>query len=688
MASSVTLPSANGAITVQSGGGDNAFVAQIIANSILLASVGGAGFTGDTLNQASVTIDGSTGFTVPPPTVGSHQQNLLYLYGTGGGTVAIPAGYNFVIDLMTGDETVTGSNVQIVSEAPAATEYDLSGSSSVASSDPVINDTGTQNIAAGPGNNTISLFGAGTVAGGTGTNVINVTPTVGGTGIRVQTEGVSDIVNVTVAAGAVATVVGSAVGSVAGSGSHLTLNTSGAGTVDVLLPGGTLDDTLYGGAGTTLDVTMTGTDAQVLGGTGGTLSVNDSGTGDTIAAFSATAVTVNATGTDAKIFGGSGSMTATLTGGGAQGNNTLLGGSGSTAVTVDGAFNYVYGGSGSLAADETGGNDFVAAYGASTATVTIAASASNATVIGGSNPMSVTSSGKDGVIMGGSGSFWVNDLGTSDSIGSFAASPTNVTLGGSADLLFGSSGTTDVSVSGANDTIVASTGPLTVNASTAVALFGNTGPLTFVGGAGASSIVGASGGSSAVTVGSGGVTFWTGGNDTTSIMGGSGQTTLLGAANSSMFFSGSGAGLNFAAGDGNETLNASQSLTNNIYGGGLDSTGGTTIIGGLGNDTMIAGAGADSLVGGPGDDRFVFFDQATSINSSGAHDYIQDWTPADGLFLIGYSPSESAASLLANATVANNSLTITLSDNTEITFNNVTDKSEFNGKILYSPSGG
>ncbi len=39
---SVTLPgSSGGIVTVQSGSGDNSFVAQIIANTILLASVSG-----------------------------------------------------------------------------------------------------------------------------------------------------------------------------------------------------------------------------------------------------------------------------------------------------------------------------------------------------------------------------------------------------------------------------------------------------------------------------------------------------------------------------------------------------------------------------------------------------------------------------------------------------------------------
>jgi len=56
------------------------------------------------------------------------------------------------------------------------------------------------------------------------------------------------------------------------------------------------------------------------------------------------------------------------------------------------------------------------------------------------------------------------------------------------------------------------------------------------------------------------------------------------------------------------------------------------------------------------------------------------------LLLLNYSNSDSANSLMTNSTSTNGALTITLSDNTEITFTNVTagDTSAFNGKILYS----
>ncbi len=97
MASFVTLPGASGGIvTVQSGSGDHEFIAQIIANTILLASTGGS------LNTpVAVTVTGNATdpATVPTPTGGG--ENILYLYGSGGGTFQVPTGYQYVVDLLT-----------------------------------------------------------------------------------------------------------------------------------------------------------------------------------------------------------------------------------------------------------------------------------------------------------------------------------------------------------------------------------------------------------------------------------------------------------------------------------------------------------------------------------------------------------------------------------------------------------
>ena len=755
---SVTLPGSSGtAVTVQSGTGDNTFVAQIIANTILLASVAGSlSGAGDT---QEITING--GATTAPSAPSDGNEHLLYLVGSGGGSLTIPGGWNYVIDMMTGPETISAVGAQVISTDPFSSTFTFTGATSVAADPGTDNDVVTVisgagfNVGTGDGNDTVTAIGSGTVAGGTGTNTFTITPSVGGSGIRLQSNGAADTVTVNDVAGSVATVVGS--------GTSLNLMANGAGTVDAQILGN--DATVTGGPGT-LDVSTGGADAAVFGGTGA-LSVVDSGTSDTIGALGATGVTVSAFGTDGLIFGGANSLTASLGGVSAQGHNTLRGGVGNVAVTISGSFNDAFGGTGSLTADETGTNDLVAAENAATANVTLGGS--NNSVVAGAFATAVTSSGSGGVIMGGSGalsvydngtsdtigafgasvvnatlngggsqgsgdlliggtnninvdmanafqtviggasatnvtvddigiqthenilagtgSLTVNDQGWQDTIGSFGASPTNVTLGGTDNLLFASSGTTDVSVSGTADTVMGSSGPLTVTASSAAILFGGSGPLSFVGGSAASTIAGGTNATSAVTVGSGGVVFFAGSGSTTSIdgAGGAGATTLFGGSNSSMFFSGGpSGGLVFTAGVGNETLNASASSSNNTYGAGTLPTQNDTIIGGLGSDTFFAGAGTDSFVGGTNADAFAFFESVTSANLTGAHDTITGWTTSDSLFLSGYGNSQTAESVFNAGTVASGSLTITLSDNTTITFENVSSTSEFNGRVLYS----
>ena len=139
----------------------------------------------------------------------------------------------------------------------------------------------------------------------------------------------------------------------------------------------------------------------------------------------------------------------------------------------------------------------------------------------------------------------------------------------------------------------------------------------------------------------------------------------------------------FAAGGGNETLIASGSSSNFIA-AGTDSSGTNTLVGGSGNDTFSAGAGTDTMTSGSGDNAFAFFAQSTD----GKADVVTNWTTNDSLLLIGYSPAGSASSVVQNATDTSGGLTMTLSDNTTITFSNLTTstESELNGHILYVPS--
>jgi Ca2+-binding RTX toxin-like protein len=84
------------------------------------------------------------------------------------------------------------------------------------------------------------------------------------------------------------------------------------------------------------------------------------------------------------------------------------------------------------------------------------------------------------------------------------------------------------------------------------------------------------------------------------------------------------------------------------------------------------------MIGGSGADSFVFFKQAVG----GAHDIIANFTQADAVFIEGYGPG-SASALQSAATLGAAGVTLNLSDGTTVTFSNMTDPSQLNGKIQY-----
>src|SRR5580658_3514884 len=153
---SVTLPGSNGAtVTVQSGTGDNTFVANIIANSILLASIpGGAG-----LDTQQITVNGGS-VTAPAP-LSDGKEQLLYLVGSGGGSLTIPGGWTYVIDMMTGPETISAVGAQVISTDPFSSTFTFTGATSVAADPGTDNDVVTVisgagfNVGTGDGNDTV-----------------------------------------------------------------------------------------------------------------------------------------------------------------------------------------------------------------------------------------------------------------------------------------------------------------------------------------------------------------------------------------------------------------------------------------------------------------------------------------------------------------------------------------------------
>jgi Ca2+-binding RTX toxin-like protein len=187
---------------------------------------------------------------------------------------------------------------------------------------------------------------------------------------------------------------------------------------------------------------------------------------------------------------------------------------------------------------------------------------------------------------------------------------------------------------------------------------------TIVAGGGNDSIhLGQKGGSWDVTLGNG--------NDTISAMN-SGNDTIGAGSGKDYINLGSGNDLVRAAGDatvfsgsGNATLFGGHGL--NFVGGSGDAS----VKGGIGgNNTFTAGSGNETLIGGniggAGGTNIFTFD-----NHAAGSAMILDFTSTDMVKLKGYGPNE-VANAINHQLAGPTGVTITLSDNTKITFAGVT----------------
>jgi Ca2+-binding RTX toxin-like protein len=99
------------------------------------------------------------------------------------------------------------------------------------------------------------------------------------------------------------------------------------------------------------------------------------------------------------------------------------------------------------------------------------------------------------------------------------------------------------------------------------------------------------------------------------------------------------------------------------------------LIGGTGNDTLNAGVGATTMTGGGGVNLFQFG------HVGGGSVTVTDFNGNDTVLLSGYDTG-AANTALANAVSSNGSTTITLSDNTKITFLNVSGATSLTGHVI------
>jgi hypothetical protein len=380
-------------------------------------------------------------------------------------------------------------------------------------------------------------------------------------------------------------------------------------------------------------VSTAGSSATVFAGAGD-MTLADAGTKSTIGLSSGSA-SVTLSGSGATVYAGKGDASLVDTGTG-----TMIGGfTGNIAATLAGSGSSVYGGSGSLAVD-------------------VASTASGVVIGTGKSQADLGISGKATTVYGGAGSLTAAVSGDNAVIG-LDTGPTTITLTGSAALIYGGSGSLSVLDLGTADTIGAGIGGATVTASGSdVVVVGGGGPLSFVGGMGSATIYGGTG--------------------STTVAGGTGATTLYGGDGGVIDYTGGNGLATYQAGSGNETLSGAASTANMILNGGIDPGGRDRLVGGAGNDSLYAGTSADTFTGGAGENQFVFYRDV--IAGSSPADVITDFNASDAVYLAGYG-ADAAEHVVSTAVSSGGSSTITLSDNTRITFLGVSDLGSLTGQI-------
>ena len=359
-----------------------------------------------------------------------------------------------------------------------------------------------------------------------------------------------------------------------------------------------------------------------------------------------------------------------------QSNLTVLGGGGTTNVTLQSAASTFLADAGNDLAVITGSNDTVVG---SSGFLTVDASAGSVSVVGGTGPLLLNVGDSAVTLRGGTGAVTVAAGGSTGPlllgvgaggglVGAGAGSSTifagtggGMVWGGSGAFLFvgGTGASTVVGGSGRNVMWAGNSG--------SELLFGGSGPNTIVGGGSGSVLIGEGTQGNVIAAGPGSETLAgsPSGNDILYagsgpdlIFGGGGKDTLVGA-DGSILIGGGMQGDVIAAGGGNETLASSPSGNDVLFAGAANGL----IFTGAGDASVVGGGGTTQIVAGTGSGTFVF-----NNGSAGGSAVIWHFTHgADHVLLSGYAPNVMQTSL-QNASLAFGSTTITLPDHTRITF--------------------
>lgn len=277
-----------------------------------------------------------------------------------------------------------------------------------------------------------------------------------------------------------------------------------------------------------------------------------------------------------------------------------------------------------------------------------------------------SNAGGDLIIIPGSddGNWGIYTGGGNDTILALGGGKDTIGAGGGRNRIELGSGNDSVQSTG-RDTIYTGSGHDTIDATGDAndRVLGGTGHLIFLGGAGTVTLFGGAG-SDTFEGGSGRALVYGGQGGNNSLLGGTGTASLFGGGSGDHLYAEGDKSQMLVAGIGNETLSASMASGADLLVAG---SGRDLLIGGSGNDTFFGGTGTSTMLGGSGHDIFSF---TKSLN--GGTDLVMNFTSLDKINLDGYGP-HAVRDALNSQTFANGSVTITLSDNTRVTFAGVSE---------------
>jgi Ca2+-binding RTX toxin-like protein len=278
---------------------------------------------------------------------------------------------------------------------------------------------------------------------------------------------------------------------------------------------------------------------------------------------------------------------------------------------------------------------------------------------GGSDIITALTGGGDHVFVTDGDNNRVIALSGDDSIYVGPGDCNNVVLGSGNDLVV-TQGQASVVAGSGHDTVQVVSGTAAVQ--------GGSGTLLFANGSGASTVFGGTG-SDTITGGDGGGVYHGGTAGDNLLMGGLNATTLFGGGSGDTLI-GLGCGNNLLqAGSGSETLIGAGSGSETLIGG----SGADSIAGGFGQNTLVAGSGGGTLTGGMAGNLYEFTGQ--SQGNFVVTDFMQG---VDKIALSG-SDCDGVSDVLNSQQSSGGSVTVTLNDETKVTFTGVShlDRSSF-----------